>query len=141
MISIMINVHNEGEEILQTIKSIQSSTSYEMEFIVVDDASTDNSCTNLGSNVKVLRNKKRLGIGRSKNKGAALSTGDILIFTDGHIRITKCPFSFDQAINLAKEKESIIVPAVGNFTNNTKWYKEVCWFLIHTKININTSPN
>lgn len=67
------------------------------EIVVVDDGSTDGSCDNLPHDVKIVRNELPTGVARARNIGAFNSTGDVIVFCDGHIRV---PNTFR---NFAKE--------------------------------------
>lgn len=46
-ITVIITAHNEADEVQRTIKSVEGGTRTPLEFIVVDDGSTDGCCTEL----------------------------------------------------------------------------------------------
>lgn len=129
LLSVILNVHNEGDEVRNTIKNIrQKVRHFDLEFIVVDDASTDGSCVGLGKDVTVIRNDDRIGCGRCKNKGVAIAKGEVFLFTDGHARVFDEKYPLDSAIALSTQKQAIIAPAVGPFREEglsvakSKWY-------------------
>ncbi len=99
--SIVIVYHNEGNStLLRGLVSIirQSPAKYLKEIILVDDASEnreylhkplDDFVARLPVPVKIFRNKKRLGLMKSRIVGADAATGDTLTFLDAHIEATK----------------------------------------------------
>jgi len=82
-LSFVIPAWNEEVLIAATIQSIQeSSQQYEHEIIVADDASDDRTpeiAKELGVQVVSCNNRQ---IGPTRNDGAAVATGEILIFVD-----------------------------------------------------------
>jgi polypeptide N-acetylgalactosaminyltransferase len=98
--SIIIVYHNEGNStLLRGLTSIvrRSSPKYLKEIILVDDASEkreylhdelDEFVNTLPVPVKIFRNKERMGLMRSRMRGAAAATGDTMTFLDAHIEVT-----------------------------------------------------
>ena len=82
-LSFVIPAWNEEKLIGKTIEAIQQSSSkYDFEIIVADDASTDRTAEiarELGSRVLKCNNMQ---IGPTRNDGASVATGEILIFVD-----------------------------------------------------------
>jgi len=59
---------------------------HDVEIIIVDDCSEEPVQKRVNSERFLFhRNDRREGIARSRNIGAALATGDVLLFTDGHV--------------------------------------------------------
>lgn len=99
--SIVIVYHNEGNStLLRGIVSLirMSPARYLKEIILVDDASEDREylhkplddfVKNLSIKVKIIRNKNRIGLMKSRIVGADAATGDTLTFLDAHIEATK----------------------------------------------------
>ena len=57
----------------------------DFEIIVVDDASTDNSINILNAfrrNVKIIRNKKNIGVAKSVNKAVKIAKGEYFVRVD-----------------------------------------------------------
>jgi len=101
-VSVVIPAYDEEKNIGRCIKSVLKQRYEELEVIVVDDASTDKTvkiAKNLG--VKILSNKKNLGLAKSLNRGIKAAKGKIAItlHTDceliGRDWITKIVSSFD----------------------------------------------
>jgi glycosyltransferase involved in cell wall biosynthesis len=78
-ISVLMAVHNGMPYLTDAMESIFSQTFRDFEFIVVDDASSDESAQVVRSvrnrSLRVIRNKRQLGLSRSLNKGLAIARG------------------------------------------------------------------
>ena len=87
-ISVIIPVYNVEGYIGRCIESLQVQTLKELEFIFVDDCSTDDSIAAVEAwaaqdeRVRILRNKENLGPGPSRNHGIDAARGDYLSFVD-----------------------------------------------------------
>ncbi len=82
-ISIITAVFNREDTISRSIKSIQEQDYNNIEHIIIDGASTDNTLSiikNLIRRNDVLISEKDLGIYDALNKGIQFSTGDIICF-------------------------------------------------------------
>jgi len=73
-VSVIMSVHNDDAYLEQSIRSIINQSLKDLEFIIVDDASTDNSLeiiqqyATIDHRIKLLKNKRRIGLTRSLNK-------------------------------------------------------------------------
>ena len=89
-LSFIIPAWNEETLIGLTIKSIQQSADdFEFEIIVADDASDDRTseiAKELGATVVSCNNRQ---IGLTRNDGAVVATGDLLIFVDADTLVSK----------------------------------------------------
>jgi glycosyltransferase involved in cell wall biosynthesis len=98
-ISVLIPARNERSRIAPTIQAIARARSTEarLEFIVVDDASTDGCMENLVSavprlleepriDIRVCRLPQHSGNYRARNQAADLATSDVLFITDAHVQ-------------------------------------------------------
>ena len=88
--SIIIAAHNEGDRLAKTLRSCQANTGgIEFEYILVDDASPDD-CVDAASDrfpgARVVRQRQRRGTSASKDHGAQLARGGVLVFLDGHTK-------------------------------------------------------
>ncbi len=87
-LSIILPTYNIEKHILQTVKSITEQTYKNLEIIVIDDNSSDetlNIIKEIASNddrIKIFRNKKNIGPGPSRNLGIKKSTGYYITFMD-----------------------------------------------------------
>ncbi len=88
LISVVINVYNDGEYLRDCIMSVISQTYRNMEIIIVDDGSTDSSsriCDELlisNSKMKV-HHGLHVGLADSRNKGIELASGKYITFLNG----------------------------------------------------------
>lgn len=108
MISVVIIAYNEGDEVRKTVESVRTNTS-RCEIILVDDGSTDGSCSNVPVD-KLVRHEKRSGIVFSRRAGVAASSGDTLAFLDGHQRVSEgC---LNVCAGIAIHQNAIVYPSV-----------------------------
>lgn len=84
-ISVVIPTYNRSKELINCIYSLTNQTLKDIEIIIIDDGSTDNT-ESVINNIKDKRIKyikrKNHGIGSSRNCGIELSTGDFISFID-----------------------------------------------------------
>lgn len=87
-ISVVVPVYNVGKYLKRCIDSILFQTYGNLEIILVNDGSTDNSKAICESYLKLdkrikLLNKENAGLGMARNTGIEHATGDIILFIDG----------------------------------------------------------
>jgi len=89
-ISAVITAHNEGDEVRRTVESLAASVRYaDLEILLVDDGSRDGCCAGLaadGARLVLLRHDEPWGVGRSRNHGVRVASGDVVTFHDAHMR-------------------------------------------------------
>lgn len=88
-LSVVIPVHNGGENLRLCLEALAESTRLADEIIVVDDASTDGSgelAQTFGARVIRLPGPPR-GAAVPRNRGAAVASGDLLIFLDADVAV------------------------------------------------------
>jgi len=88
-LSVIIPVHNGGDEFLLCLEALEKSTRCPDEFIVADDASTDSSgqlARHYGADVLNL-GPVPSGPAFARNRGAERTSGDILVFLDADVAI------------------------------------------------------
>lgn len=98
--SIIIVYHNEGNStLLRTLVSVVRKTpkEYLKEIILVDDKSEDRPYLHdpldeyvktLPVKVVILRNEERMGLMKSRLRGAEVAQGDTMTFLDAHVECT-----------------------------------------------------
>ena len=86
MISVILNVYNGEKFISRCLESIINQTYKDIEIIIVNDASTDNTLSIIkkykDKRIKIINNKNNLGLSLSRNIGIDNSKGDLLYFVD-----------------------------------------------------------
>lgn len=84
--SVIIPTHNRAEMVCRCVQSVLDTKWPEMEIIVVDDCSPDNTGDRLqnefGEKIKYLRNEKNSFQAASRNNGAKIASGEYLFFLD-----------------------------------------------------------
>ena len=86
-ISVIIPIFNSSKTLERTLESIINQKYRNLEIILVNDGSTDNSLeiceryANRDSRVVVV-NQKNQGVGKARNHGIDISTGDFISFVD-----------------------------------------------------------
>lgn len=89
LVSIIIPVYNVEKYITTAIASIQNQTHKNLEIIIIDDGSKDNSleiCKNLSKlddRIKLLKNDQNLGLSKSLNKAISQASGIYIARMDG----------------------------------------------------------
>lgn len=111
-VSIIIPVYNTGEYLHKCIRSILSQSLKDIELIIVDDGSTDNSgniCdkySKADNRVKVIH-KINEGVSRARNTGIKLATGDYIGFVDSDDWVNET--IYEDVYNIAQNAKSDIV--------------------------------
>ena len=88
MVSVLMSVYNDEENVANAIKSILNQTYSNYEFIIMDDGSLDGTWEILktfrtnSNKIKLLKNKKNIGLTRSLNKLLAESQGNYIARQD-----------------------------------------------------------
>jgi len=88
MVSIITPSYNSEQFIVTTINSVINQTFIDWELIIVDDASTDNTCKVVldfckkDKRIKLIKQTKNLGSGVARNRGIKVAQGNYLAFLD-----------------------------------------------------------
>lgn len=118
-VSIIIPVYNAENYLYNTINSVINQTYIDIEIILIDDNSKDNSwliCKKFAkkdSRIKILKNRKNKGVSYSRNKGLNIATGKYIVFVDSDDTVDK-NYIFE-LVNANKEDFYDII--VANFKN------------------------
>jgi len=112
--SIIIPTYNRKSILEKCLKALfnQNCPKDKYEIILIDDGSTDDTRTMIESlspscKLKYLRNEKRMGVPRTRNKGIRQARGKYIIFTDSDIIVT--PNFIRQHMNYHKKYQDVIV--------------------------------
>ncbi|KAK7598309.1 hypothetical protein V9T40_006544 [Parthenolecanium corni] len=133
--SVIIVFHNEGwSSLLRTVHSVINRTPPELleEILLVDDFSNKE---NLGSQledyierfkgkVRLIRNKEREGLIRTRSRGASSATGEVILFLDAH-----CEVGYNWLPPLLapiyRDRTTMTVPVIDGIDHNTWEYRTV----------------
>ena len=87
-ISIISPVYNTGKFLLRLLRSIQYQNFHDLEIILIDDCSEDNSLELMkryqkeDKRIKLIKNKKNMGTFSSRNVGILKSSGNFIMIPD-----------------------------------------------------------
>jgi glycosyltransferase involved in cell wall biosynthesis len=85
-VSVVIPVYNRAHEITRSVLSALQQTHPPREVVVVDDASTDETCATVRAlddpRIRLIRHERNLGAAAARNTGVAATTGTWLAFLD-----------------------------------------------------------
>lgn len=118
-ISIIVPVYNTEKYLKKCIESLLNQTKKEIEIIMINDGSKDNSEKIIKSyddeRIKYYKNKNQ-GIGKTRNYGISKASGKYLMFidSDDYIRENCCEKMYNNAID---NKSSVVV---SNFYKDIK---------------------
>jgi len=111
--SIITATKNAGDEIESTIKSVISQKDVDLEYIIIDSVSNDNTLDIIEKYVNdypiKLISEADDGISDAFNKGIKLSTGDWIIFMGAGDIFLHHKVLSDMELNLKKKYKSLIV--------------------------------
>lgn len=108
-ISVIMSVHNGKDYIRESIESILSQTFSNFEFLIIDDNSTDGTEKILKTfgdkRIKLIKNKKRLGLTESLNIGLKKAQGDYVARMDADD--ISLPQRFTKQVDFLEENRQI----------------------------------
>jgi glycosyltransferase involved in cell wall biosynthesis len=109
-LSVIITTHNRQRLIARAIASARAASRHELEIVVVDDASRDETaevCRSL-ANINYVRTERNQGVAGARNLGILRSSGDYLCFLDDDD--VRLPGSLDAQVEaLAAETEAAFI--------------------------------
>jgi len=115
LLSVIIPIYNTRKYLRNCINSVLKQKCQNFEVILINDNSTDGSeeiCKSYAKNkkIKIINNKKNLGVGLSRNKGISISSGKYLIFLDSDDFLYQgCLVGLEKLITKNKEKIDVII--------------------------------
>jgi len=95
LVSVIIPTHDRAYMLEKSLRSVMSQSYENIEVIVVDDYSNDNTFELVESlrredkRIKPVRNKKHLGLPRSRNIGLLHSHGDLIFFSEDDLILSE----------------------------------------------------
>lgn len=109
LVSVIIPCFNNEKHIVECLDSLADQTYENLEIVIVNDGSTDNSVEKIKNwkkkNIKLI-NQENQGVSVARNVGFASSTGDFIQYLDADDFIS--PNKIESQIQLIKDKENAI---------------------------------
>ena len=134
-VSVIVPVYNAEKYLKETVNAIQMQTLKELEIILVDDGSTDESskiCDELAkkdNRIKVVHQKNQ-GVSVARNTGMDLAEGDFIGFADADDLMEKDMYEimYENAIKNNADL-SMVSPIVKNLNGKIKYFNntKVCY--------------
>ena len=121
-ISIIVPIYNAEKCIKRCLDSLVNQTKKEIEYILVNDGSKDNTESIIkeykDKRIKYFKNKNQ-GIGKTRNFGIEKATGDFIMFcdSDDYFELDACEKLYNKAIN---DKLDIVVCDYYRVENDNK---------------------
>lgn len=112
-VSVVMSAYNEAKNIERAMRSVLQQTFRNIELIVVDDASTDNTIdvirtiAAVDGRVKIVRHTENQGLSATRRSGWKIAIGDYVQFMDGSDTLN--PMAIEQMYNQAKMSGAEIV--------------------------------
>jgi GT2 family glycosyltransferase len=90
LISVVVVARNEGDRLARTVGQFAETLPRRSEIVVVDDGSDDDSIERLPADRRILVVRGRAaGVARARNLGARRASGQMLVFSDGHMDVDR----------------------------------------------------
>lgn len=133
MISIIVPVFNKQEYIENCIKSILTQSYNDIEIIIVNDGSTDNSLEKIkavadkDSRIKII-NKNNMGLSAARNSGMDYASGEFIMFVDADDELEENAIErlynsiSKNDVDCAVGSISVVYDAHEEFKDSDKWY-------------------
>lgn len=88
-LSVVVPFHNSTATLAACVRGLVAAAADDTEIILADDGSTDGGATTLDRpidpRVQVVRSEENIGRGPIRNLGAAVATGEVLVFVDSDV--------------------------------------------------------
>lgn len=126
MVTVVIPTYNSSQYVEKAIKSVLNQTYKNIELLIVDDCSTDNTIDVLnkyvdGNNVRIIRNKENVGVGISRKIGINNAKGKYITFLDSDDYLLED--FIEMNVKLIEEQDAdVVYTSIGIFSP-TKQFK------------------
>lgn len=137
MISVIVTTYNRAYYLKECISSIQAQTYDNLEIIVIDDCSKDNT-EDIINNIKLNDNRIRYirhninkGAGAAKNTGIEVATGEYITFVDSDDKLANI-YAYETAIKTFKNNNIDIYTYSETNEENTLISKKYKKYRINT---------
>lgn len=113
LVSVIVPVYNTDRYLKKCIESVLNQSYKEIEVLLVDDKSTDDSLKIIrnyatsDTRIRLIENEVNLGNGKSRNKAIEMATGRWVMFVDSDDYLE--PNAVEELVRLASESESDVI--------------------------------
>lgn len=111
LVSVLITTYNSEKYIKDALESILNQTYSNLEIVIIDDASIDNTLEIIQSfkdkRIKLFVNEKNLGVSENMNKGIKLSHGKYLAVMDSDD--WSYPYRIEEEVKLMEENPEVVL--------------------------------
>lgn len=142
LVSVIIPTYNHGQYLLIALKSVFNQTYRNIEIIIIDDGSTDNTKIILNpymDKIKYIHFQHNQGVSKARNVGIMAAKGEYIAFLDADDRWK--PFKITIQLECLKKTGCALIFSDLNLIKNNKlYYKHITkFFPIFKETNINLS--
>jgi teichuronic acid biosynthesis glycosyltransferase TuaG len=112
-VSVIIPAYNASKFIKETVNSARNQTLNDIEIIIIDDCSTDNTFELMkemaleDSRIKIFKGEQNMGVAKVRNKGFELATGKYAALLDADD--LWLPEKLERQVKIAKEANADLV--------------------------------
>ena len=128
-VSVIIPVYNVSAYIERCVRSVMDQTYHDIECVIVDDCSPDDSIAKCERLIKaydgpisfsIVRHEKNKGVSAARNTGLKASTGDYVVYMDSDDAITEdCIEKLVRPI----ERDGSIEMVIGNYVRDVEGHR------------------
>lgn len=127
-ISVVVVSYNVRDWIVRCLGSLAASTAHDLDIVVVDNASSDDSADTVAAaypEATVIRNARNVGFGRAVNQGAEVAKGDYLLLLnpDGWVE----PGGLDALVAFAESNPQYVIVGGRTITPDGDLDPRSCW--------------
>lgn len=128
MVTVVIPTYNSSQYVEKAINSVLNQTYKDIELLVVDDCSTDNTIDVLNKysdidNFRIIRNNENVGVGKSRKVGINNARGEYITFLDSDDYLLED--FIEMNVKLIEEHDSDVVYSSIGLLSATKQFKLV----------------
>ena len=134
-VSVIVPVYNTSLYLHKCLDSLVNQTLDDIEIILIDDCSSDNSYNilleykNKYPNIMLVKNNSNLGTGASRNIGLSISTGEYIGFVDSddYVSCNMYEDMYNASINYSSDITSVGIKFLCNNEDNSLLTNNYCY--------------
>lgn len=123
-LTVIIPAYNVGEFIEVCLDSVANQTFHDMEIIIIDDASEDNTKEKIYgyckkyTNMHIIENESNIGVGRSRNHGIEIANGEYIGFIDGDDWVDLNYYTILMSVAVSTSSDIVMASITNEFGNH-----------------------